>query len=92
MHLCHMISKVFLSFFISSVLLVACKRAQTTSGVIFERKHLHNNKLQLKYRYQFADTKYIDSVTINNQVIKSDTVTLTFDPKNPSRTLVDLKK
>lgn len=86
-----MISKVFLLIFISSVLLVSCKRAQTTSGVIFERKHLYDNKLQLKYRYQFADAKYIDSVTINNQVIKSDTVTLRLDPKNPSKTFVDLK-
>lgn len=87
-----MISKVFLLIFISAVLLVSCKRAQTTTGIIFERKHLQNNKLQLKYRYQLADAKYIDSVTINNQVIKSDTVTLTLDAENPSKTFVDLKK
>lgn len=92
MHLCHMTSKVFLSIFMSAVLLASCKRAQTTSGVIFERKHLNDNKLQLKYRYQLADAKYIDSVTINNQVIKSDTVSLRLDPKNPSKTFVDLEK
>ena len=87
-----MTKKGFLVVFIGVLSFVSCKRTQTATGIIFERKHLHDNKLQLKYRYQLADTKYVDSITINNQVIKSDTVSLRLDPENPSKAFVDLKK
>ena len=72
--------------------MVSCKRSQTIKGVIFERKHVGNNRLQIKYRYSIADALYTDSVSIVNQVLKSDSLTIRFDPGNPSKTFVDLKK
>lgn len=92
MHLCCMRSKVYLMILSYLVLLISCKRAQTTSGIIFERKHMEHKKLQIKYRYQVADARYTDSVTINNQVIKSDTVSVSFERENPSKSFVDLIK
>lgn len=53
---------------------------------------MEHNKLQIKYRYQVADARYTDSVTINNQVIKSDTVSVSFERENPSKSFVDLIK
>ena len=85
-------SKVYLLILSYLVILISCERAQTTSGIIFERKHLDQNKLQIKYRYQVEDARYTDSVTINNQIIKSDTVSVSFERKNPSKSFVDFIK
>ena len=76
----------------STLLIVSCKKRQQTKAVIFERKHLGDNKLQIKYRYNVADALYTDSITIENQVLKSDSIAISFMTKNPSETFVELKK
>ncbi|MCY7421910.1 MAG: hypothetical protein LH478_09235 [Chitinophagaceae bacterium] len=85
-------SRMYVVILMGTMFLVSCKRDQATKGIIFERKHLGNNKLQIKYRYTIDYARYTDSVTIDNQVLKNDSLTVRFDPENPTKTFVDLKK
>ena len=85
-------SRIYLVILIGTVLTISCKRDQTINAVIFERKHLDVNKLQIKYRYMIADAHYTDSVIIDNQVLNNDSLSISFDPENPTKTFVDLKK
>ena len=80
-----------LSGFLILVSITSCKQQQKAEARIFERKHLPQNKLQIKYEYKAGDKQYTDSVTIDNQVLKSDTITVVINSKKPSENVPELK-
>lgn len=78
-----LISLAFTLFF-------SCSQKVEISGLIFERKVLPQNKLQIKYRYQFGEKKYVDSAVVSNKILPVDTIQLHIDTRNPEKAQSDL--
>lgn len=80
-----------LTGFLLLVSVSSCKQQQKTDARIFERKHLPPNKLQLKYEYKAGTKQYTDSLIIDNQVLKSDTIKVVINSKKPEENVPELK-
>jgi hypothetical protein len=78
------------------VLLIFCVAAgcknQSLRGRIFERKEVDGNKLLIKYKYQANGKESIDSITINNRKLNSDSINLVSDPANPGKAIPDFAR
>ncbi len=77
---------IFLSLFL------ACKDRQKLKAKIFERKEIQDDKLMIKYKYVANGQSYIDSATIENKVIGSDTINVTINPSEPEKGSPQLQK
>ena len=64
--------------------LAGCSGQQNVKAKIFERKHLSANKLLVKYTYKVEDKVFTDSAEIDNQVLTSDTITVSFRQNKPA--------
>ena len=93
MHLCRMkFITLALAGLYFIVLLTSCGEGKKTKAKIFERKHLPENKLQIKYQYMSGGIAYADSMIIENKVLMNDSVTISIDPKDPSKSVVEAVK
>ena len=79
-----------LAALLSITLVVSCNNREKVKAKIFERKHLPQNKLQIKYQYTAEGKQYDDSVTIENKVLDSDTITVSISTKEPSENTPEL--
>ena len=52
---------------------------------IFERKHISNEKLLIKYQYTVDERTFIDSAAITNKVLDGDTIVVSFKSDNPGK-------
>jgi hypothetical protein len=84
----------FVSVAIAVLLFLAtiagCNSHEKIKARIFERKHLPDNKLQIKYQYAAGGKQYLDSITMENKVIDSDTITVVVQENNPSESVPEL--
>lgn len=80
------------AYLFTVLLLSACNSEQTASAHIFERKQVDSTQLMIKYNYSINDKQYTDSATIDNTVLKHDTITVKVDANSPEKSIPDLKK
>lgn len=70
--------------------LTACRQHQQVKAKIFERRELSKNRLIIKYKYLAGDRIYIDSASVKNTIIGSDSINVIIDPSLPGKSLPDL--
>ncbi|HEX8333567.1 MAG TPA: hypothetical protein VF622_13185 [Segetibacter sp.] len=70
--------------------ITACNTKQTATANIFERREVEENKLMIKYVFTVKGESITDSAIIDNKVLNSDSVSITYDPTNPSENSVQL--
>lgn len=68
----------------------ACGRQQQLKAKVFERRELKGNRLLIKYHYDFDNKSYIDSATLPNVVINSDSIFIIIDPSHPGKSIPDI--
>lgn len=91
LHLCPMrFVSVVIAGILSITTITACNSREKIKARIFERKHLPENKLQIKYQYTAGGKQYLDSLTMENKVIDSDTITVLVQESNPSKSVPEL--
>ncbi|MCW3081407.1 hypothetical protein [Segetibacter sp.] len=74
------------------IILVACGQHGQLRAKIFERREMAGNRLMIRYQYIIDDQTYIDSATVANTIINSDSITVLIDPSNPGRSIPDIKE
>jgi hypothetical protein len=85
------VKSFFLFLFITNS--IGCTSKETATAIIFERKHMDKNQLMIKYRFQGEGGRdVIDSAIIDNTVIGSDTILVTFDKKSLENSTPQLRK
>ena len=86
--------KIHSIFFIAIFLvaLTSCESKQKAKAKIFERKEVENNKLMIKYAFSAKGQIIIDSAVVENKVISTDSLSITFDPEDPSKNTLDISK
>jgi hypothetical protein len=72
--------------------LIACNSKQTATANIFERREVEENKLMIKYAFTVEGKSITDSTIIDNKILNSDSVSVTYDPSNPSENSIQLPK
>lgn len=72
-------------FFLSS-----CRHHQQLKAKIFERRELSKNRLVIKYKYLINNKVYIDSASVKNIIIGSDSINIIVDPSLSGTSLPDL--
>ena len=72
--------------------LIACNSKQTATAKIFERREVEENKLMIKYAFNVEGRSITDSTIIDNKILNSDSVSVTYDPANPSENSIQLSK
>ena len=89
-----LIMKIHSTFFIAIFLvaLTSCESKQKAKAKIFERKEVEDNKLMIKYAFSVKGETITDSAVIENNVIGTDSVSVTFDPDDPSKNTLDISK
>ncbi len=70
--------------------LTACRHHRQVKAKIFERRELSKNRLIIKYKYVTGDKIYIDSASVKNTIIGSDSINIIIDPALPGKSLPDL--
>ncbi len=83
--------KVYVLVFFAGTF-AACHDTEKVNAKIFERKHLPDNQLQLKYTFEFKDNIYIDSFTIANKVYNYEFLEVNIDTNSPEKSKPLLKK
>jgi hypothetical protein len=71
---------------------IGCDSKQTAAAKIFERREVEGNKLMIKYAFTAKGQSIIDSTILDNKVLNSDSISITFDPSNPSDNSLQLPK
>ncbi len=66
-------------------LFLACKDRLKLKAKIFERKEVQGDKLMIKYKYVANGQFYVDSATVENKIIASDTINVTIDSSEPEK-------
>ncbi|HSU49105.1 MAG TPA: hypothetical protein VLJ41_00880 [Segetibacter sp.] len=79
------------SYFLIAVALFGCGRQQQLKAKIFERKELKGNRLLIKYHYYVNNNNYIDSATLPNVIIGSDSIYIIIDPSYPGKSIPDIQ-
>ena len=77
--------KVFILILLISFLTVSCGGSEVVKAKIFERKEVNDKTIMIRYQYAVNDQVYSDSLTMNNKVINSDSISIKIDPSNPSK-------
>ena len=70
----------------------ACGKQQHVRAKVFERRELKENRLSIRYQYKVDEKLYIDSATVANVVIKTDSIYVIIDPSNPGKSIPDIVK
>ena len=69
-----------------------CEGKKTTKANIFERREVEENKLMIKYAFSANGTSIIDSTIIDNKVLNTDSIGVTYNPSNPAENALQLPK
>jgi len=69
-----------------------CTQKQQLKAKIFERKEISDKRLMIKYRYMVGSRTFVDSASVKNIVIGSDSINIIFDPQNPKASLPDFSQ
>ncbi|GEO09452.1 DUF3592 domain-containing protein [Segetibacter aerophilus] len=83
--------KYTVAFILTICVLIGCGQQEQLKAKIFERRDIKGNRLVIRYRYTVDDKVYIDSATVRNIVINSDSITVVIDPSNPGKSIPDIK-
>jgi len=81
----HLLALIAIIVFLSS-----CRHHQQLKAKIFERRELSQNRLVIKYKYLIKNKIYIDSASVKNTIIGSDSINIIVDPSLPGTSLPDL--
>lgn len=71
------------------ILFAGCNKRQTTKAKIFERREAGENKLAIKYSFLANGKQIVDSTIIDNKSLNGDSVTIKFNPQNPTESTID---
>ena len=74
----------FFSIFIS------CRQQEQLKAKIYERRDLKANGLMIGYTYTVDKKVYLDSASVANVVINSDSILIIIDPSNPGKSIPDI--
>jgi len=69
-----------------------CNDEQKVKAKIFERKEVKGNRLMIKYKYNAKGQSFIDSATIKNRIISTDSINVIINPSNPQNASPQLTK
>ena len=73
-------------------LFASCGQQQQLKAKIFERKDLKGNRLMIRYQYLVNEKTYVDSATVANVIINTDSISVIIDPSNPGKSIPDIGK
>ena len=77
---------------ITATLFAGCGQQQQVKAKIFERRDLQSNRLMIRYQYLVNDKLYIDSATVANVVINTDSIFVIIDPSHPEKAIPDFSR
>jgi hypothetical protein len=69
----------------------SCGQQQQVKARIFERKELKGNRLMIRYQYAVDEKVYVDSATVGNVIINTDSIPIIIDPANPEKSVPDIR-
>ncbi len=84
--------KDLLSIIVLTLAVTSCNQSKNVKAYVFERLHLPDSMLLIKYRFQAGHNMITDSAVIQNVPINNDSIEVQYNAKSPHKSFVDLKK